>query len=290
MKQHVFCHVHPAVIFLYFCGAIGFAMSTMHPLYVVLSVCMAFLYGLYLKGWRNLCRSLRYSLVILMVVAAANAFFNGLGLTVLFMLGNHPITVEAICYGLCAGGMLVGVIQWFSCYQEVMTSDKFLSLFGRIIPTTSMMVTMIFRYIPDTIRKSREIQTAQRAMLGNEQPKKKQALIQGVRMASILMSWSMESSIETADSMRSRGYGEGRRSRYVKQKINRYDVILLGALGVLLILNGCLIFSQANQFTFYPWMEGSTVSWWMGAAYLLLLGLPLLLEGREQLCWLLSHF
>ncbi len=289
MKRHVFCDVHPAVIFLYFCGTIGFAMCTMHPLYVTLSLCMALLYGCYLKGWRNVCRSLGYGLVVVVIVAAANAFFNGLGLTVLFMLGDHPITAEAICYGLCAGGMLVGVIQWFSCYQEVMTSDKFLSLFGRIAPTTSMMVAMIFRYIPDTIRKSREIQTAQKAMLGNEPPTKKQSLVQGVRMASILMSWSMESSIETADSMRSRGYGEVRRSHYTKQKINRYDIILLCVLGILLVANGYLIFAKANQFAFYPWIEGLAVPWWMGMAYLLLLGLPFLLEGREQVCWLLSR-
>lgn len=289
MKQHVFYDAHPAVIFLYFCGTIGFAMSTMHPLYVSLSFGMALLYGWYLKGWRSVCRGLGYGLAVIVIVAAANAFFNGLGLTVLFHVGDHPITAEALCYGLCAGGMLVSVIQWFSCYQEVMTSDKFLSLFGRLAPTTSMMVSMIFRYIPDTIRKAREIQTAQKAMLGNESPGKKQELSQGIRMASILMSWSMESSIETADSMRSRGYGETKRSHYTKQKINRYDVILLCVVGLLIAVNGYWIFARANQFAFYPWMEGVSIPWWIGTLYAILLGIPLLLEGREQLCWLPSR-
>ena len=96
MKQHVFYNVHPAVIFLYFCGAIGFAMSTMHPLYVSLSFGMALLYGWYLKGWRSMCRSLGYGLAVIVIVAAANAFFNGLGLTVLFHVGDHPITAEAL--------------------------------------------------------------------------------------------------------------------------------------------------------------------------------------------------
>jgi energy-coupling factor transport system permease protein len=30
--------------------------------------------------------------------------------------------------------MLISVITWFNCYSAVMTSDKFVYLFGRIIP------------------------------------------------------------------------------------------------------------------------------------------------------------
>ncbi len=30
--------------------------------------------------------------------------------------------------------MLAAVVLWFGCYNEVMTSDKFIYLFGRVIP------------------------------------------------------------------------------------------------------------------------------------------------------------
>ena len=95
-----------------------------------------------------------------------------------------------------------------------MTSDKFLSLFGGIIPTIAMMLSMVFRYIPDTIRKANQINTAQNALLGNEKQDKKTRFNQGITLASSLMEWSMENSIETADSMRARGYLSGKRSHY----------------------------------------------------------------------------
>lgn len=50
---------------------------------------------------------------------------------------RQPLTLESIAYGCAAAVMLVAVLFWFSCYNEVMTSDKFMYLFGRIIRTES---------------------------------------------------------------------------------------------------------------------------------------------------------
>ncbi len=40
------------------------------------------------------------------------------------------------------------VIQWFSCYNKVMTSDKFIYLFGRLIPALSLILSMALRFVP----------------------------------------------------------------------------------------------------------------------------------------------
>jgi energy-coupling factor transport system permease protein len=47
---------------------------------------------------------------------------------------RNPLTLESIFYGLAAAVMLAAVVLWFGCYNEVMTSDKFIYLFGRVIP------------------------------------------------------------------------------------------------------------------------------------------------------------
>lgn len=286
MKRDMLSYAHPGVIFLYFAGVIGCAMCTMHPAFVAASLAVSGLYLSYLRGGMHYLKSLRYGLPVLAVVTLANGYFNNLGLTVLFYIGYRPITWEALVYGLCSGGMLLAVFQWFSCYQQVMSSDKFLSLFSRLLPTTSMMLSMVFRYIPDTIQKAREIQTAQLALTGGEPGDRKTRFRQGIRLASVLMGWSMENSIETADAMRSKCYGVRRRSRYEHERLTLFDRISLAILALLLAGSLWLFFGWAGQFAFYPrlsWPEGM-LGWRLGL-YILFLAWPLILEGREWLYW-----
>ncbi|WP_052446756.1 energy-coupling factor transporter transmembrane component T [Candidatus Soleaferrea massiliensis] len=290
MKRHLFTHYHPAVIFLYFAGAIILSMCTMHPFFVLLSFLCSGCYCIYLRGLRSYLKGLRWYLVMMLIIAAANALFNGLGLSVLFYLGGRPITVEAILFGLCSGLMLISVLQWFSCYQLVMTSDKFMSLFGGKLPTISMMLAMVFRYIPDTIRKSHEIAAAQRSLTGGEKQGRKQKMAQGVRIASILMSWSMENSLETADSMHSRGYGSGRRSHYANERFTLYDGVSAAVLLALLLLSIPVLFLCANRFQFYPLLSPADFPLWFSLPYAILLCYPLLLEGKEAVLCLRYRF
>ena len=65
----------------------------------------------------------------------ANLAFNHEGATILaYLPSGNPLTLESIVYGLSAAVMMASVILWFSCYNAVMTSDKFAYLFGRVIP------------------------------------------------------------------------------------------------------------------------------------------------------------
>ena len=126
---------HPAVVFLYFAGAAGLCMCTLHPYYVLVSyLCGAILLGISC-GMRRVLRQALVSLAVIGVTAAVNGLAGGLGLTVLFYLGGTPVIWESVFYGLCSGGMLAAVLQWFACYQRIMTGDKFLELFGRAFPT-----------------------------------------------------------------------------------------------------------------------------------------------------------
>lgn len=289
MRKNIFQVYHPAVIFLYFISVIVFAMCSMNPVYVGISLIIGSCYSVFLKGMRHFVKNAGYYIIVLIVISAANSLFNSRGLTVLFYLGGIPITAEAICYGLCSGGMLVSVLIWFSCYSEIMTSDKFLALFGKVVPTISMMISMILRYIPDTIRKSKEIGISRQALLGGKKLTKKAKVNSMINMTSILMSWSMEESIETADSMRSRGYGTAKRTVYNKYSLNFYDCLALIILIALVVTNGFAIFSKGNNFKFYPFMSGFDLNMLIYIVYGLLLLFPLLLEGKERLSWLRCH-
>lgn len=284
-RGHVFAGYHAGVIFLYFVGALVFTMSRMNPVTVGLSLVAGSAYAVYLKGLRAFGRTLRGCLPLWLLAAAVNPLVNSLGLTVLFTVGGVPITWEALCYGLTAGGMLASVMIWFSCYQEIMTSDKFLSLFSRLAPVTAMMVAMTLRYIPDTIRRGREISRAQAALQGGEPQGKAGRVRRGLRMASVLMSWSMENAMETADSMKARGYGEGKRSVYRHERMTGRDGWALVLLVGLLAVGLWCVWQPEAEVRFYPFITMPAFSIVGTAAAGTALLFPLILEGKEWWLW-----
>ena len=113
-------------------------------------------------------RSLLYLLPVLLIITCFNPLVNESGMTELFAIGGRSFTLEALLYGLVSGLTLLSVILWFSSYSDLMENGRFLAMLGRRLPVISMMISMIFRYIPDTVRHGREIEMSQRALLGSD--------------------------------------------------------------------------------------------------------------------------
>ena len=283
-NRHILLIYHPAVIFLYFCGAIALTMMTYHPLYVVLSFVAASAYNIYLKGYKSYLRSFRYALLVVILVTAFNALFNGLGETELFSLKETRITLEALVFGLCSGGMLVSILLWFSNYQVVMTTDRFLCLFGKWLPSISMMICMILRLVPEMVYRAGLIREARHIVPRKES--RRARTIEGVRMASILMGWSMENSLEASDSMQARGYGAKRRTSFQNYTMGMRDWLVLSVLIPLFAWDLSATIQYTGAYLFYPYLGSLGVGWIVPSLHALLLFFPLLLEGVEQISWL----
>ena len=126
---------HPIVNFLYFVLVIGFSCFFMHPVCLAVSLLCGFVYSVMLKGKKAVKTNLIYMLPMLVVMALVNPLFNHEGVTIIkYLPSGNPLTAESILYGICAAAMIASVICHFSCYNEIMTSDKFMYLFGKIIP------------------------------------------------------------------------------------------------------------------------------------------------------------
>mgnify|MGYP000196489812 CR=1 FL=1 len=65
------------------------------------------------------------------MLAVMNPIFIHSGETILFFMNDNPVTLEALIYGTVSAGMLVGVLLWCKCYTTILTTDKFLYLFGK---------------------------------------------------------------------------------------------------------------------------------------------------------------
>ena len=142
MKRDAFSRCHPLVNFLFFLGAIGFGVMIQHPAYIAAGCAASAGYCMLLQprtGWKLILGMLP----VLLAVAAVNPLFNLEGETVLFILFGRPYTLEALLYGASVGGVFVVMMLWFGCYNKVLTSDKFISLFGTAIPSLSLLLVMV---------------------------------------------------------------------------------------------------------------------------------------------------
>lgn len=149
MGKDNFGTYHPIINFVYFVFVIGCSMFLRHPVFLGISCVSGFIYYIYLKGKKAFKTALWLMIPVFLISALVNPLFNHEGVTLLFYFRTgNPLTLESIVYGLASGVMLVSVLNWFSCYQVIMTSDKFIYLFGKLIPAMSLILSMVLRFVP----------------------------------------------------------------------------------------------------------------------------------------------
>jgi len=289
MSKDAFAGCHPVVNMMYFLFVIGFTMFFMHPVCLAVSLTCAITYAVYLNGIKVIRTGLFFLLPLLIFTATLNPLFNHQGGTILAYLPNgNPLTLESILYGVAAAVMLITVISWFSCFNAVMTSDKFIYLLGRVIPALSLILSMALRLVPRFLAQIKVISNAQKCIgrdisQGNIIKKVKH----GLRILSIMVTWALENAIETADSMKNRGYGLPGRTSF---SIFRFDSRDAKALVYILACASIVILGAvagAYQFRYFPTIKGD----FRGAAtivftaYLALCSFPIVLNIRENLYW-----
>lgn len=229
---------HPLVNVLFFISIIVFGMLLRHPVYLVISFISSTAYYLKLSGKDGRKTVFRFLLPMLLFVVIINSFFNHYGVTTLFILpsGNN-FTFEALVMGIVSGITVVSVIQWFFCCNEVVTEDKFMHIFGRILPKGALVVSMILRFVPLYRRRYKEISQARKCMGLNGTDSFICKMKNTFKNIGILVSWSFENAIETADSMKARGYGLKGRTYYSRFQWQTGDTLAL----ILLVLFDALI-------------------------------------------------
>lgn len=287
MKHTAFDLFHPVVALCYFTVLLVLSMAAMQPVYVLISFIGALAYAVVLRGWHATARSLAWQLPLVVVVALANPLFSASGFTELFRIGSRVFYLESFVFGACMGLMLATVLIVFSNASAVLTSDKVMALFGGVAPTIGLMLSMTARLVPQFVRRGTDIAAVQRACTAaRPSGVGKTAVRRGyLRLASVLMGWSMEDSLETAGAMRARGWGAaGRRTTYARSCIRRFDVVALACGGVLALAAAAGAWTACGQFRFYPTI-GGFAPWWSYLPSVLFVALPLMLTAKEHAQW-----
>ncbi len=281
---------HPIVNFIYFVAVIGFSGFLMHPVCLLVSFVCGFIYSGILKGKKALKTSAVYMLMLMLAAALINPAFNHEGVTIIeYLPSGNPLTLESIIYGFSAAVMLVSVISWFSCYNEVMTSDKFIYLFGKIIPSLSLILSMTLRFVPKFSAQLKVVANAQKC-LGRDVSDG--SLVKrakyGLSVLSIMLTWALENSVETADSMKSRGYGIPGRTAFSIFTFDKRDMSALICIVFLVIYVLAGSMSGEIAYRYFPTMKGAGVTLFgmsVFAAYTGLCMLPVIIELWEVRKW-----
>ena len=243
MKRDCFDTIHPTAAIIYFGFALAMPMLLLHPMLLGISFLSALAWTVQLNGMRDALRFFcRFILPLMLLTAILNPIFNHKGLTVLFYLKRNPVTLESVAYGAASGVMLGSVLLIFSCFNRIITDDKILYLFGRIIPSLAVVLSMALRFVPLFTTQAKKIALAQRCSDGDPASKSivKRAK-NGLFIFSALITWALESAVTTADSMRARGFGLHPRSFYTDFRFDGRDTV------VSLFLRQALQFSEQRR-------------------------------------------
>lgn len=251
-ERAAFYRCHPLVNFTYFGAVVGVTMFSNHPAFLAASFVMAWLYSILLRGKKAIAFNCMILLPTMLITILLNTLNVHNGVTVLFYLNGNRITLEAIVYGCAAALMLSSVMIWFSCFSTIMTADKFIYLFGRVAPVIALTLSMILRFIPLLQARFWEVSAAQRCMGRGGHTGWIPRVRQFGKSVSILIAWSLEASIESADSMEARGYGLRGRTSFHLFRLAGGERWLLAAL---LLLGGISAFACVQGYTsiyYYP--------------------------------------
>ena len=287
--KDAFSKCHPAVNFLFFAGAIGCSVVIQHPAYLLAGVLCGGSYYFILNGRKGV-KMILGLLPMFLILTAINPLFNTYGAHILFSVFGRPYTLEALLYGAAIASLFVQMMLWFGCYNAVITSDKFTSLFGNLIPALSLLLVMVLRLIPNFIRKTKQIIGARKSIGKGaaEQSSTKEKLSDGMTVLSSLTDWALEGSVVTGDSMRARGYGTAKRSSFMIYRMKTDDWLLIVSIPILLalIINAACLGQMTAAFT--PEIQIAPISWGIlpYTAYLLI---PIALHTKEAFSWHISR-
>lgn len=279
---------HPMINLIYFVTAIVCAVNFDHPVYLAVSFLCAFVYSIKLNGKRSLIFNLCL-IPLIFAYAAWYSYYNHFGITSLRMnfIGNQ-ITLEAVTVGIVRGTKIAAVLMIFSCIFAVVSADKVVYLFGRISPRLSLYLSIILRFVPRVKQRARRIELSRRGIgKGCFQGKPWQCLMHMCSFVSILITWTLEDFMDSAASMKCRGYSlRGRSAFSIYRFDNRDRGFVIAVFACLTVTLMAVAFNQTsiqyNPIIMMNRMTGMSLVFYVVYAVLLLLPMGLQIAGEKR--------
>ena len=275
---------NPFALLLYFLASALIAAFFVNPVITAVSLVGSLVF--FLSVCQNRGKTLLLSLLLFIIMALVNPIFSHNGKTVLFLLNDNPITLEAILFGVNSSAIIVSVLLLFRCFTEIMTSGRLLYIFGIFSPKLALILSMSLRYVPMFSRQARRIKRSQKVMGAYGDGNSIDRLKADCGVLSAMTTWALENGIITAESMDARGFLLSGKTHFRRYGFSARDAALIfattGAAAITVI--GLV----QNEYLFYPQLQvlpSDALSSGAYAAYAFLVFIPSFLIFSENIKW-----
>lgn len=280
-----FSKLHPIMQMLFFIFSLVLVISANNPIISAVSLICAFLYSIKLRG-KNAFTSLKLVVFLLATVSVFNMIFAHYGQTIMFTIKSVDYSLEPLFYGFNQGMVLSSVIIWFDALSRVIDSERVIYLF-RFSPKIALIFSMVLGFIPRFTKKLRDINDAKKGLGILDEKGLVNRVKSAINTMSALITYSLESSIITADSMQARGYNP-KAIRHSRFKYRASDL----ALTIFIVLSSAFVIyefiAQKMAFVIDDTIYIKAFSVPCFVLFLVLELLPLIVDLLEDLLWKLS--
>lgn len=244
--------MHPYVVFLYFTGLFIFQFIFRQPLFLLTIFVFTVFYAIFYNGFKNSLTTFKTALFIGAVTFLINPLLVHRGKHVLFYLFGNSVTLEAVVYGFYFGILIATVIITFISFNLLMDLNRLLFVFHKILPNTVFTIFLSLRssvVFEDRAKELMQVQSVRGITLT------KGKLTDRIKSCGLLLSalitWNLEEGLQTAEILKSKGYGTGVRSFYNIYKFTFADGAYLALIISLMVLLTAFFLNGAGQYDIY---------------------------------------
>lgn len=283
--------IHPAGALIFFIFTFLFCLTSTNPLSLFSGAVCGVVYDIKLQKKKAVSFIFKFILPFMLLITAFNGIFSHYGVTVLFTLPNgNNFTLEALLYGFVSAVKIAGMLLWLDCFNEIVTSDKIIFLFGRFSPRLALIISMVLRFIPLIRNQSAEIIKAEKGIGNSAEAVGFAGKVRGAsRRLSVLVSWTLEKGIDTSDSMRARGYGLKGRTAYNSYVFSVKDAVITAVSVIATVLT--FLFADRLSASYNPIIDipaPDTVSVAVMIFFAFVLLMPVIFDSKEEKRWSVS--
>lgn len=269
---------HPIVLFGYFLAIIILSVIQRNYYLIILITVSALLVD-YFYNRDNFLKDIKYFIILILVVMITNPLFVMEGKDIIYQNSYIIITKQAVIYGLIFGMLLGSMLLWFKVMKKCISDSHIVYLFGSILPTLGLVISMSFNIINKLKNQYQKIKEA------NYHMPAKNKFVYYRNIVVILVTYAFESSLDMMSSMIARGYGKTKRTSFHLYSFKKDDLLkLLIIIGLSAI---CLwgYFGYYQDFYYYPIVQVyhfKLIDVLFFIAYLLLAIFPIWLGGKKD--------
>ncbi len=280
--------LHPLVSFCYYIAAIAVTVLIRNPAVTLGALVGGLCHWAFLTNAKEKRADLGFWLPLALLVTLFNPVFSHNGKTPLFFLNGNAFTFEATVFGAYSAVLVIAVLVWSKAYSRVVTSDKFLYLFGGVLPKSALVLSVALRYIPMLRKDAARLKDAGKTVGLYSKGSLTDNFLSSCRVYYALIGRTLENAVGTAESMRARGWGRAKRVPYSYYRFKKRDALVAAFSAVLLAVTLAASVSGALSFSFYPGLTAPPLSPLAAAAYgafALYSLVPLILQTEVRLRW-----